>query len=61
MIRTNQDNWNVQSFKDDEQLRKTIEYLQDNQIEQFYPCHCVSLLARAKIMKKLPVIENGVG
>ena len=48
-------------FNDDEQLQKTIEYLKNNKIEQFYPCHCVSLLARAKMMEKLPVVETGVG
>ena len=48
-------------FNNDEQLKKTIEYLQKTQIEQLYPCHCVSLLARAKMMEKLPVIETGVG
>ena len=48
-------------FKDDEQLQKTIDYLQNNHIERFYPCHCVSLLARAKMMEKLPVVETGVG
>ena len=48
-------------FKDDEQLRKTIAYLQDNHIEKFYPCHCVSLLARARMMEQLPVVETGVG
>lgn len=48
-------------FRDDEQLQKTIEYLQSNRIERFYPCHCVSLLARAKMMEKLPVVETGVG
>ena len=48
-------------FKDDEQLQKTIEYLKNNEIEQFFPCHCVSLLARAKMMEKLPVTETGVG
>lgn len=48
-------------FHDDEQLKKTISYLQENRIERFYPCHCVSLLARAKMMEKLPVVETGVG
>lgn len=48
-------------FNNDEQLQKTIEYLNENNIEQFYPCHCVSLLAKAKMMEKLPVIETGVG
>ena len=48
-------------FKDDKQLRETIAYLEENHIERFYPCHCVSLLARAKMMQSLPVIETGVG
>lgn len=48
-------------FYDDDQLKKTIEYLKNNKIEQFYPCHCVSLLARAKMMEVLPVVETGVG
>lgn len=48
-------------FQDDEQLKETIFYLEKNEIEHFYPCHCVSLLARAKMMEKLPVVETGVG
>ena len=48
-------------FHDDEQLRNTISYFQENQIQLLYPCHCVSLLARFKMMEKLPVIETGVG
>lgn len=48
-------------FEDDEQLQKTIEYLQSCNIQKLYPCHCVSLLARAKMMEKLPVVETGVG
>ena len=48
-------------FEDDEQLQKTIEYLKNNEIKQFYPCHCVSLPARAKMMEKLSVVETGVG
>ena len=48
-------------FEDNEQLRKTIGYLKENKIEKFYPCHCVSLLARAKMMQSLPVVETGVG
>lgn len=48
-------------FKDDEQLKETIAYLEENHVEKFYPCHCVSLLARAKMMKSLPVVETGVG
>lgn len=48
-------------FEDDERLEKTIEYLQGCNMEHMYPCHCVSLLARAKMMEKLPVVETGVG
>lgn len=48
-------------FADDEQLKKTIAYLEDCKIDKLYPCHCVSLLARAKMMEKLPVAETGVG
>lgn len=48
-------------FADNEQLRETIHYFEKNHIEKLYPCHCVSLLARAMMMKKLPVVETGVG
>ena len=48
-------------FHDDEQLRNTISYFQENQIQLLYPCHCVSLRARFKMMEKLSVAETGVG
>ncbi len=48
-------------FADDEQLKRTIDYLESCQIEALYPCHCVSLLGRARMMEKLPVVETGVG
>lgn len=48
-------------FEADERLERTIEYLQGCNLEYLYPCHCVSLLARAKMMEKLPVIETGIG
>ncbi len=47
-------------FEDDECLEKTIEYLETCNMKYLYPCHCVSLLARAKMMEKLPVVETGV-
>lgn len=47
-------------FEDNEALRNTIEYLESCHIKKLYPCHCVSLLARAKMMEKLPVTETGV-
>lgn len=48
-------------FDIDERLNKTIEYLQQQNIKKFYPCHCVSLRAKAEMMKKLGVEEVGVG
>lgn len=48
-------------FDDDSRLEKTIRYLQACNIRQIYPCHCVSLLAKAKMLEKLPVAEVGVG
>lgn len=48
-------------FEEDEQLRRTIAYLEENQVQTLYPCHCVSLRARAKMMETLPVVETGVG
>ncbi|MEE0967359.1 MAG: MBL fold metallo-hydrolase [Bacilli bacterium] len=48
-------------FEDNQQLKETIQYLEASQIQYFYPCHCVSLLAKAKMMEKLPVKETGVG
>jgi len=48
-------------FEDDEQTKETIAYFQSQNIKMFYPCHCVSLLVRAKMMEKLPVVETGVG
>lgn len=48
-------------FEDNEQLKKTIAYFKNCNIKKLYPCHCVSLLARAKMMTELPVVETGVG
>ena len=48
-------------FHDDEQLKETIDYFVKNEIQLLYPCHCVSLLARCKMMERLPVVETGVG
>ena len=48
-------------FDNDERLGKTIEYLHACDMKYIYPCHCVSLLAKAKMMEKLPVHEVGVG
>lgn len=48
-------------FGDGGQLEKTIRYFKGCGIRRLYPCHCVSLLAKAKMMEALPVAEVGVG
>jgi len=48
-------------FNDDNQIENTIKYFKDNKIDDLYPCHCVSLYAKAKMMKELNVHEVGVG
>lgn len=48
-------------FDVDDRLTATIDYLDGCQIRDFYPCHCVSLKAKAKMMEKLDVEEVGVG
>lgn len=48
-------------FEVDERLEGTIDYLEKCNIQNFYPCHCVSLKAKAKMMEKLDVEEVGVG
>ena len=48
-------------FEVDDRLKGTIDYLESCNIKNFYPCHCVSLKAKAKMMEKLDVEEVGVG
>ena len=48
-------------FEEDEQLAKTIDYLDGCKAEMLYPCHCVSLRAKHRMMERLPVTEVGVG
>jgi len=48
-------------FDVDDRLEATIDYLENCNIRDFYPCHCVSLKAKAKMMEKLDVEEVGVG
>jgi len=47
--------------KEDEQLTETITYLEKLDLEVLYPCHCVGLFPRFRMMEKLPVVETGVG
>jgi len=48
-------------FEEDEQLEKTIDYFRSCKVEKLYPCHCVSLKAKHRMMTHLPVTEVGVG
>lgn len=48
-------------FDVDERLGSTIAFLKEQSIEMFYPCHCVSFRAKAKMNRSLPVEEVGVG
>lgn len=48
-------------FEVDSRLKKTIRFLQQVTNGPIYPCHCVSLQAKAEMLKSLPVHEVGVG
>ena len=48
-------------FEINERLEKTINYLEKENIKNLYHCHCVSLKAKAEMMKKLDIEEVGVG
>jgi len=43
------------------QLSETVDYLKKQEIKKMYPCHCVSLHAKAKLIKEFNVEEVGVG
>ncbi|MGN1399659.1 MAG: MBL fold metallo-hydrolase [Erysipelotrichaceae bacterium] len=47
-------------FEDDARLEKTIQYFIDNNIKELYPCHCVSLQAKSRMLNKLNVKEVAV-
>ncbi len=48
-------------FKVDGRLEKTIAYLQKNNIQELYPCHCCSFKAKAAVHAQIPIQEIGVG
>lgn len=48
-------------FEVSDQLKATINYFQQNQIKDLYPCHCVSFAAKAEIHKNIPIHEVGSG
>ena len=47
-------------FETDTRLEKTIQYFIDNNIKELYPCHCVSLQAKSKMINNLNVKEVAV-
>lgn len=49
-------------FADDKRLAQTVDHLAAQNMTHAYPCHCVSLVAKAKMLSAgLPVEEVGVG
>ena len=48
-------------FDVDKQCLNTIEYFKDNQIQNIYPAHCVSLNVKIEMAKQLKINEVGVG
>lgn len=48
-------------LEDNDQLNKTIEFFKNNEIKDLYPCHCVCLSAKAKMMSISKIHEVGVG
>lgn len=47
-------------FKLDNQLEETIKYFKENNIQNLYPCHCVSFKVKARINEGIKVHEVGV-
>lgn len=48
-------------MEENKQLTETIQFLKANTIGTLYPCHCVCLKAKHRLMMELPVEEVGVG
>ena len=48
-------------MEEDEQLEETVRFLKDHTSGKLYPCHCVSLKAKHRMMQELPVEEVAVG
>lgn len=48
-------------FKADARLERTVAYLSGLSARNMYPCHCVSLKAKAEMMKCMDIKEVGVG
>ena len=47
--------------KDIELINKTLSYLEKENIQIIYPCHCTGLLAKCRLMNKFNVEEVGTG
>ncbi|MCH3915731.1 MAG: MBL fold metallo-hydrolase [Acidaminococcaceae bacterium] len=47
-------------FAVDDKLEQTINYLQSKHVTKLYPCHCVSLMAKAQMINAMPVATVGV-
>ncbi len=48
-------------FDVNDQVHNTINYLQNNNVRELYPCHCTSFDVKCEINKYIPVKEVGVG
>ena len=48
-------------LEDGPQLDRTVDYLAGLDLQMLYPCHCVCLQAKAKMLTRMPVTEVGVG
>lgn len=48
-------------FEVNDRVKKTINYIKENNIKELYPCHCTSLYVKAEMYKTLPLKEVGVG
>lgn len=48
-------------FEITKKVRRTIEYLKNNNIRELYPCHCTSFIVKAAINNIIPIKEVGVG
>ena len=48
-------------FENDIRLSKTIEYFEQRNINNIYPCHCVSFRAKAEIDRHIPIFDVASG
>lgn len=48
-------------LEQNERLDKTVSWLKQQKISNLYPCHCVSLAAKAQMMAQFAIKEVGVG